>query len=671
MLARAARRPAQWRTTRTQTAHPSTTQVKMPHTTCALATCRPPENCAPYPSARSTPRVSAGNPATSANRLSWSRRSSGGKSWKTWPKRRALSSRNCSRYNAAAMNAKAISASPKALSATCRTNHALRATAASAPGVSPLKMARPTSPVASGAAKNETAEPRSSRSLASCNNTRQSASIESAGPRPTGVSCETATTWTAAPAHGSAIVSARGRARKPINGASASAVANPYSARATRCRVRITAGTSRAHARGGPGRLSGGHLLDQSYRQTAVQPGVHDLDQQAGGGVLTRVHDQQDGAHLFRGRSLIALRRMDDLEDITGSDAVAAPLIDEEVLLRAGDGMRIAPLQQLRSHALLYRRGPHLTRVAERLERHREVTVVNAAVLGDDFGEHLLILDRRDARDTERDDDVAPPAELQRAIDAGQQERIADMIRRVPRRLDRDFLERRRRRAIGETGNGRRGGRAQHVAPWQPLVFAQETRGVELARAQRMVGLVRVGTEHILDHLLIRAAAIKNRLVALVHGGRRRRLDGQERCIRRNRIDGHGIERHDRCDRVARRGTDGVGGRRRGILAHSDRVPTLGEVRHLREIQDLTGIDPVRVFDDGGIEAVDLRPQERVVEIHLRDGPEGLTARNGMTGGDLALKSGGRLRGVLLLNHLRCVLRRQDAPHQRQRRQGQ
>src|SRR2546430_13846920 len=66
MLARAARRPAQWRTTRTQTAHPSTTQVKMPQTTCALATCRPPENCAPYPSARSTPSVNAGKPATSA-----------------------------------------------------------------------------------------------------------------------------------------------------------------------------------------------------------------------------------------------------------------------------------------------------------------------------------------------------------------------------------------------------------------------------------------------------------------------------------------------------------------------------------------------------------------------------------------------------------------------------
>src|SRR3989442_12375973 len=47
MLAKAARRPAQWRTTRTQTAQPRTTQVKIPHTICALATCKPPENCAP------------------------------------------------------------------------------------------------------------------------------------------------------------------------------------------------------------------------------------------------------------------------------------------------------------------------------------------------------------------------------------------------------------------------------------------------------------------------------------------------------------------------------------------------------------------------------------------------------------------------------------------------
>ena len=42
MLAKAARRPAQCRTTRSQTAAPTTTQVNRPHTTCALSTWTPP-----------------------------------------------------------------------------------------------------------------------------------------------------------------------------------------------------------------------------------------------------------------------------------------------------------------------------------------------------------------------------------------------------------------------------------------------------------------------------------------------------------------------------------------------------------------------------------------------------------------------------------------------------
>src|SRR6266581_4466436 len=250
------------------------------------------------------------------------------------------------------MNARAIKASPKALRATCRTNHTLRA-AASAPGASPLRRARPTRPVASGAAKKETAEPRSSRSLASCSSTRQNASIESAGPRPTGVSCEIATTWTAAPAQGSAIVRARGAARPPMNGARTNAVASPYSANAARCRVTITADTSRAHERRRPGRLSGGHLLDQPYWKTPFQPRVHDLDQQARCRVLARMHDHHHRAHLFRGGPRIACGGLVDLEDVAEGDAVAAASIDEEELLRAGDGMGIAPLQQLAGHTLL------------------------------------------------------------------------------------------------------------------------------------------------------------------------------------------------------------------------------------------------------------------------------------------------------------------------------
>src|SRR3989454_878302 len=105
MLANAARRPAQWRTTRTPTAHPKTTHVSIPHTTWAASTDAPPAYCTPNPS--STPSVTVGNPSTSDRWFNWSSRSSGGNNRNTGPKRFALSSWNCSRYRAAAMNASA------------------------------------------------------------------------------------------------------------------------------------------------------------------------------------------------------------------------------------------------------------------------------------------------------------------------------------------------------------------------------------------------------------------------------------------------------------------------------------------------------------------------------------------------------------------------------------
>src|SRR5580765_1402588 len=217
------------------------------------------------------------------------------------------------------MNASAINATPRTLNTTCNTNHALRPGVASASGVRPLRIASPRSPVASGAAKKETADPRSRRSLASCSSTRQSASIESAGPSPTGVSWETPMTCTAAPAHGNAMVSARGVARSPTNGANASAVASPYSASATRCRVTITANREpgpRRRAGGEPGLHSGRHLLDQSYRKTALEPGMRDLNEQTCGRVLARMHHHQHRANLLRGRTKILAGRLVGLEHV-------------------------------------------------------------------------------------------------------------------------------------------------------------------------------------------------------------------------------------------------------------------------------------------------------------------------------------------------------------------
>src|SRR5262249_28974863 len=264
---------------------------------------------------------------------------------------------------AAAMNARAIKASPSALSTTWRTNHALRLllppALSAAAGVRPLSIASATRPVASGPAKNETADPRSSRSLASWSRTRQNASIDRAGPRPTGMSCEIAMTWNAAPAQGNAIVNARGAGRPPRNGASTNADANPYSANAMRCRVTITADPGQAHQRG-PGGLSGRHLLDQPYGKTRLQRGVADLQQETGGGFFARVHDHHHGAHFFRCRARIQLGRFIYLEDVTNGDPVPTALVDEIELLRAGDRVRVARAEQLAREPLCHRCGTHL-----------------------------------------------------------------------------------------------------------------------------------------------------------------------------------------------------------------------------------------------------------------------------------------------------------------------
>src|SRR5256886_2144514 len=456
------------------------------------------------------------------------------------------------------MKANAISATPSTLSATCRTNHAFRPAEGSAPGASPLRIASPTRPVASGPAKNATAEPRSSRSLASCNRTRHSASIEMAGPRPIGVSCETATTWAAAPAHGTAIVSARGAAGRPKNGANAIAVVKPYSARAMRCRVTITTGTrSRARERG-PGRSSGRHLLDQPNRKTRAETGMDDLDQKSRRRMVAGVNDHHHGAHFLRRRAQGPGRRPIDLEHIARRHAVGASLVDEEVLLRTGDGMRIARLQQLPEEALLDRRGTHPSRIAEGLERHRQIAVMNAAELRDHAREHLFVFQRGHASDSDRYDDI-PPAARRGPIDARQQQRITDVVRGVTRRFDGNFLERRRAGAVRQAmDRGYRGG-AEDPCPRKALVLAEETGGVKLTGTQRAIGLGGICAQGILHLLALGATAIEYRLVGFGHRWRWR-LDHELGSVgrHRGRQSARGIDRPNRHDRITRVRTHGV-----------------------------------------------------------------------------------------------------------------
>src|SRR5262245_45455699 len=79
----------------------------------------------------------------------------------------------------------------------------------------------------------------------------------------------------------------------------------------------------------GPGRLSGRHLLDQSYRKAVVERGVDDLQQESRGRALARVYDHHHRAHLFRSGTRISLGRLVDLEDVTNRDSVTPALVDE------------------------------------------------------------------------------------------------------------------------------------------------------------------------------------------------------------------------------------------------------------------------------------------------------------------------------------------------------
>ena len=61
--------------------------------------------------------------------------------------------------------------------------------------------------------------------------------------------------------------------------------------------------------------------------------------------------------------------------------------------------------------------------------------------------------------------------------------------------------------------------------------------------------------------------------------------------------------------------------------------------------QDLAGIDPVRILDNVAIEPIDLRPEEGIPEILLRQVPEIIAPHNRVCA---------RLGGFLGFERLRC-----------------
>src|SRR2546423_15446066 len=112
--------------------------------------------------------------------------------------------------------------------------------------------------------------------------------------------------------------------------------------------------------------------------------------------MLAGVDNHEDGARFLRPRSDEACRRLVDLEDVTQRDTLAASFVDEEILLSAGDRMRIARLHNFPDETLLDRCRAHLTRIVERLQRQGQFAVVNEAELHHDTRQYLLLFHRRD-----------------------------------------------------------------------------------------------------------------------------------------------------------------------------------------------------------------------------------------------------------------------------------
>src|ERR1051325_1163916 len=370
-----------------------------------------------------------------------SSRSSGGNSRNTCPKRFAFSSRNWSRYNAAAIKARASIASPRMLTVMCRTDQALRP-AAAAPGASPIKTARLTNPVASGPVKTPTAPARYTRSLTTWSSIRKSASIESAGATPISVSCATPTTWHAIPRRGAASVRPGGGGRSPAYGASASAVATPYSPSARRWARRTTRVKRRPLEWGR--RESRGHLPDETRRHPRNDIRVVDVQHEPRRRMLAGVHDLENDPHLLGARDRRRGRWPVHLEHVAGHDPVGTATVDEDDLLRRGEDVAVPLSDHEALESLHHRSGAHSTWIRERLERKRQVSVLDARELHDQLIQNLLALHLRDPGDAQRHHHPAPASDV--AVDAHDQERIPHMVRRAPWRRDRDLVERDRGR---------------------------------------------------------------------------------------------------------------------------------------------------------------------------------------------------------------------------------
>src|SRR5207249_5584939 len=126
--------------------------------------------------------------------------------------------------------------------------------------------------------------------------------------------------------------------------------------------------------------------------------------------------------------------------------AVRPPAIDEHDLLGTGENVEIPRGDYGALEPSLDRGGTHLARVLERLERQRQMALVDATELYHHVRQHLPPLGLGHARYAYRHDDASPAGDV--AIHAHNQQRVTYVVRGVPGRLDGDLIERNSRRAL-------------------------------------------------------------------------------------------------------------------------------------------------------------------------------------------------------------------------------
>src|SRR5213594_754401 len=108
------------------------------------------------------------------------------------------------------------------------------------------------------------------------------------------------------------------------------------------------------------------------------------------------------------------------LEHVTGRHPFGAAPVDEQDLLRPSQLVDVPLSHEPALEAPLHRGRPYESRVLERLERHRQVAVVDSAELHDHVRQHLPGLYLRHARYPHRHHHTTPTGDV--AVDARDQQ---------------------------------------------------------------------------------------------------------------------------------------------------------------------------------------------------------------------------------------------------------